>query len=147
LILLAVTLVLAAFWSARIAPLLAAVGATNLVFGRVTAMSLGYATGLDLFSVMIINAVIETLLVLVFYPLLLFSWRQLIEVGHVASFLQTVRGSAGRHKETIRRYGLIGLFLVVWSPIRMTGPVVGCGIGILLGFSMRMTLTAVLSGT
>jgi uncharacterized membrane protein len=146
-ILVAVTLVLAAFWSAGMAQLLAAVVATNLVFGRVTAMSLGYATGLDLFSVVMANVVIETVLVLVFYPLLLFSWRQLIEVGRIASFLRSVQGSAERHKEAIRRYGLIGLFLFVWSPIWMTGPVVGCGIGILLGFSMHMTLMAVLSGT
>jgi uncharacterized membrane protein len=144
---LAVALVVTALWSARTAQLLAAMTATNLVFGRVTAMSLGYATGLDLFAVVVANVLIETILVLVFYPLLVFSWRQLIEVGRVAAYLRAVQASAERHKETIRRYGLVGLFLFVWSPIWMTGPVVGCGIGILLGFPMRLTLIAVLAGT
>ena len=144
---LAVAIVLIALWSARTAQLVAALIATNLVFGRVTAMSLGYATGLDAFTVVLANALIETILVLLFYPLFLFSWRQLLDVKRFGAYLRAVRLSAERHKETIRRYGLIGLFLFVWSPLWMTGPVVGCAIGILLGLAMKVTLFVVLSGT
>lgn len=144
---LAIALVVLAFWSSRAAQLLAALVATNLVFGRVTAMSLGYATGLDVLAVVLANALIETILVLLFYPLFLFSWRQLVDVRGFGAYLRRVRIEAERHQETIRRYGLIGLFIFVWSPIWMTGPVVGCAIGILLGLAMRVTLLVVLTGT
>ena len=144
---LAAALVLTALWSAKAAQLLAGLVATNLVFGRVAAMSLGYATGLDVFTVVLANALIETILVLLFYPLFLFSWRQLLDVRRFGSYLRAVRASAERHKETISRYGLLGLFLFVWSPLWMTGPVVGCAIGILLGMAMRVTLSVVLAGT
>ena len=68
---LAAALVVTALWSAKAAQLLAGLVATNLVFGRVAAMSLGYATGLDVFTVVLANALIETILVLLFYPLFL----------------------------------------------------------------------------
>ncbi|SDW24654.1 Uncharacterized membrane protein [Thiocapsa roseopersicina] len=140
-------LAVAAVWSPGYGQLLAAVIATNLVFGRVTAMSLGYATGLDDLTVVLANLLIETILVLIFYPLFVFSWRGLLEVKTLRPYLRAVREAAERHHGTIRRYGLIGLFLFVWSPIWMTGPVVGCAIGVLLGLSMGVTLGVVLAGT
>jgi uncharacterized membrane protein len=141
------TIVVTELWSARTGQLLAAVVATNLVFGRVTAMSLGYATGLDLVTLVLANALIETILVLLFYPLFVFSWRQLVDLRRFGAYLRAVRVSAERHEEKIRRYGLIGLFIFVWSPFWMTGPVVGCALGILLGLAMRVTLSVVLAGT
>jgi uncharacterized membrane protein len=140
-------LAVAAVWSPGYGQLLAAVIATNLVFGRVTAMSLGYATGLDDLTVILANLLIETILVLAFYPLFVFSWRGLLEVKTLRPYLRAVREAAERHHTTIRRYGLIGLFLFVWSPIWMTGPVVGCAIGVLLGLGMRVTFAVVLAGT
>ncbi|EGV15929.1 small multi-drug export protein [Thiocapsa marina] len=140
-------LAVAAVWSPGYGQLLAAVIATNLVFGRVTAMSLGYATGLDDLTVVLANLLVETILVLIFYPLFVFSWRGLLEVKTLRPYLHKVKETAERHHGTIRRYGLIGLFIFVWSPIWMTGPVVGCAIGVLLGLSMRVTLGVVLAGT
>ncbi|UHD15184.1 small multi-drug export protein [Thiocapsa bogorovii] len=140
-------LTVTAVWSPGYGQLLAAVIATNLVFGRVTAMSLGFATGLDDLSVVLANLLVETILVLAFYPLFVFSWRGLLEVKTLRPYLRAVRQAAERHHTTIRRYGIIGLFIFVWSPIWMTGPVVGCAIGVLLGLSMRVTLPVVLAGT
>jgi uncharacterized membrane protein len=144
---LVVLLAVTAVWYTEYAQLVAAVIATNLVFGRVAAMSLGYATGLDELTVVLANLLIETIMVLAFYPLFVFSWYHLLEVKTLRPYLRSVRGAAERHQETIRRYGLIGLFLFVWSPIWMTGPIVGCAIGVLLGLAMRVILTVVLAGT
>ena len=47
---------------------------------------------------------------------------------------------------TVRRYGVAGLFLFVWFPFWMTGPVLGSAIGYLLGFPAWLTLTVVLAG-
>ena len=136
-----------AVWSPAYSQLLAAVTATNLVFGRAAAISLGYAMGLDDVTVVLVNLLIETLLVLVFYPLFVFSWRQLFELKRLRRYMSAVRDAAERHREKIRRYGIIGLFLFVWSPLWMTGPVVGCAIGFLLGLHIRVTLSVVLGGT
>jgi uncharacterized membrane protein len=136
-----------ALWSAGYSQLLAAVIATNLVFGRVAAMSLGYAMGLNHLTVILANLVVETLLVLVFYPLFVLSWRHLVELKTLRPYLNAIREAAERHREGIRRYGIIGLFLFVWSPFWMTGPVVGSVIGFLLGLSLRVTLVVVLAGT
>ncbi|MCG6896991.1 MAG: small multi-drug export protein [Thiocapsa sp.] len=141
------TLAMSAMWSVGYARLLAAVIATNLVFGRVTAMSLGYAAGLDDVTVVLANLLVETILVLAFYPLLVLSWRQLLEVKALRPSLRAARAAAERHRDPIRRYGLIGLFIFVWSPLWMTGPVVGCALGVLMGLTMRVTLTVVLAGT
>ena len=55
--------------------------------------------------------------------------------------------AAENHRETIRRYGMVGLFIFVWSPFWMTGPIVGCAIGFLLDLRPWFNLTAVLLGT
>jgi uncharacterized membrane protein len=144
---LVVALAVTAVWHTEYAQLVAAVVATNLVFGRVAAMSLGYATGLDELTVVLANLLIESIMVLVFYPLFVFSWYHLLEVKTLRPYLRSVRGAAERHHETIRRYGLIGLFLFVWSPLWMTGPIVGCAIGVLMGLAMRVILSVVLAGT
>ena len=141
------TLTVGSLWFAAYTQLVAAVIATNLVFGRVTAISLGHAMGLGDLVVVMANMLIETVLVLLFYPLFVFSLGQLVEVQVLRPYLTTVRDAAERHQERIRRYGTIGLFLFVWSPFWMTGPIVGCAIGVLLGLSMRSTLAVVLAGT
>lgn len=142
-----IALAVSALWSAGLSQLLTAVIATNLVFGRVAAMSLGYAAGLDHLTVILTNLVVETLLVLVFYPLFVLSWRHLVEWKALRPYLNAVGEAAERHRESIRRYGIIGLFVFVWSPFWMTGPLVGSAIGFLLGLSLRVTLAVVLAGT
>lgn len=140
-------LAVTALWSGPYSQLLAAVAATNVIFGRIAAMSFGFAMGLRDATVILVNALIETLLILLLYPLLALSWQRLVEVRGLGRYLQTVRNTAERHQEKIRRYGIAGLFLFVWSPFWMTGPVVGCAIGILLGLPMWVVLSVVLTGT
>jgi len=55
--------------------------------------------------------------------------------------------AAEMHKDKIQRYGVIGLFLFVWFPFWMTGPVVGSVIGFLLGMKVWLNMTVVIAGT
>jgi uncharacterized membrane protein len=126
---------------------LVAMTATNVLLGRAAAMSFGYAVGLGHGPVLAVNILVETVLVLLFYPLFVLSWRQLVQGGPLRRILRRTREAAERHQGTIRRYGIAGLFAFVWFPFWMTGPVVGCAIGFLLGLSARTTLTVVLAGT
>jgi hypothetical protein len=63
-----------------------------------------------------------------------------------ATFLR-IHSAAEAHKDRVQRYGVIGLFLFVWLPFWMTGPVVGCVIGFLLGLRTWVNMATVLAGT
>ncbi len=58
----------------------AAMTGLNLVIGRAAGMSFGYASGLGHVEVIPLNMLVETIQVLVVYPLFALSWRQLIRV-------------------------------------------------------------------
>ena len=54
--------------------------ATEIMFGRAAGMAFGYSLGLGHSTVIPICMIIETLLVLIFYPLFVFSWRHLLVI-------------------------------------------------------------------
>lgn len=127
--------------------ILVGVTATGLLFGRAAALALGYSLGLGHWTIIPICMVIETVMVLIFYPLFVFSFRHLLVIRWLkATFARTQR-AAERQRKKVQRYGIIGLFFFVWLPFWMTGPVVGCVIGFLLGLRIWVNLTVVLLGT
>jgi uncharacterized membrane protein len=124
-----------------------AMTATHILFGRAAAMSFGYTVGLGHNIVVPINMLIETILVLLFYPLFVFSIKKLVIIRSLSNILANIHAAAEAHHATIRRYGVFGLFLFVLFPFWMTGPVVGCAIGYLLGLRPVVNLSIVLGGT
>ena len=127
--------------------LLIGITATGLLFGRATAMWFGYSQGLGHSTVIPICIIIETILVLIFYPLFVFSWRHLLVINWLKNIFERTQRAAETHKDKVQRYGVIGLFLFVWFPFWMTGPVVGSVIGFLLGLKVWLNITVVLAGT
>jgi len=121
--------------------------ASHLVFGRAAGMTFGYTLGLGHDLVVPINMLIETVLVMLFYPLFVFSWRRVVVIPALKSFMDRTQAAAEAHQDKIRRYGIIGLFVFVWLPFWMTGPLVGCIIGFFLGLRGWMNLAIVLAGT
>ena len=109
--------------------------------------SIGYAGGYGHAIVIPVNMWVETVLVLLFYPLFVFSMRKLVVFPKLKRYIERTRAAAELHRDTVRRYGIIGLFVFVWFPFWMTGPVVGCAIGYLLGMSPWLTIVVVLAGT
>ncbi len=121
--------------------------ATQIMFGRAAGMAFGYSLDLEHSTVITISIIIETILVLIFYPLFVFSWRHLLVINWLKKIFERTRKAAEARKGIIRRYGIAGLFVFVWFPFWMTGPVVGCIIGFLLGLRSWLILTVVLAGT
>jgi uncharacterized membrane protein len=121
--------------------------ATEIMFGRAASMAFGYSLGLGHITVIPVCMTIETVLVLIFYPLFVFSWRHLLVIKRLKKIFDSMHKVAERHKGTIQKYGLIGLFVFVWFPFWMTGPVVGCVIGFLLGLRVWLNIAVVLAGT
>jgi uncharacterized membrane protein len=121
--------------------------ATQIIFGRAAAMAFGYSLDLKHTTVIPMCIVIETISVLIFFPLFVFSWRQLLVINWLKNIFMRIRNAAEAKKDIVKRYGIIGLFVFVWFPFWMTGPVVGCVIGFLLGLRLWVIMTAVLAGT
>lgn len=121
--------------------------ATNILFGRAAGISFGYSFELGNVLVILTNILIETILVLIFYPLFVFSWQSILVIEPLKKFMKHTSLAAETHQDTIRKYGIIGLFMFVWLPFWMTGPMVGCAIGYLLGLSPWKNLTIVLTST
>ncbi|MHC4519407.1 MAG: small multi-drug export protein [Planctomycetota bacterium] len=121
--------------------------ATTLVFGRAAGLAFGYSVGLGHATVIPITMIVETVHVLVFYPLFVFSWRHLLVIKSLKNIFERIHKNAETHKVKIQRYGIIGLFAFVWFPFWMTGPVVGSVIGFLLRLPVWLNMTVVLLGT
>ncbi|OHB75929.1 MAG: hypothetical protein A2Z25_01645 [Planctomycetes bacterium RBG_16_55_9] len=135
------------FLSPEESQLLIGITATGLLFGRATAMVFGYSVRMGHSTVIPICIIIETIMVLILYPLFVFSWRRLLVINRLKKLFDRTQRAAERHKEKVRKYGVIGLFLFVWFPFWMTGPVVGSVIGFLLGLRVWLNITIVLAGT
>ncbi len=138
---------LVAFWSPETSRMIGAMTFSNIIFGRAVSMSIGYAAGYSHSLVIPVNMWVETVLVLLFYPVFVFSMCKLVEFPRLKRYLDRTRAAAERHHSRVRRYGIAGLFIFVWLPFWMTGPVVGSAIGYLLGFPAWLTVSVVLIGT
>ena len=121
--------------------------ATHILFGRAAGMSFGYALGVGHAVVIPVNMLIETVLVLVLYPLFVLGWERMVVIPSLGKFMQRTREAAETHQDTIRRYGPVGLLVFVFIPFWMTGPLVGCVIGHLVGLRPWLNLGIVLSAT
>jgi len=137
----------AAIWSLPTSRMIGTLTFTNIIVGRIISMSVGYASGYGHAIVIAVNMWVETVLVLLFYPVFVFSIRKLVEFPRLKRFLERTQAAAERHHNKVRRYGIIGLFIFVWVPFWMTGPIVGSAIGYLIGFPAWLTLLVVLAGT
>jgi len=127
--------------------LLIGLTAIELTFGRGLAMTFGYTEGLGHSTVIPICIIIETIYVLILYPLFVFSWRRLLVINWLKKTFERTQKAAETHKDKVQKYGIIGLFVFVWFPFWMTGPVVGSVIGFLLGLRLWVNMVAVLAGT
>jgi uncharacterized membrane protein len=124
-----------------------AMGGLNLTIGRAAGMSFGYAAGLGHAQVIPLNMIIETIQVLVVYPLFALTWTHLIDTPRWNAMMAHMGAAAESHRGAIERYGIIGLFFFVFTPFWMTGPVIGSIIGFLIGLRARVILAIVLSAT
>lgn len=125
----------------------AAMTGLNLIIGRAAGMSFGYANALGHVQVIPLNMLVESIQVLVVYPLFALSWRQLLTLRSLQPYLSRLHGAAEMRSDVVQKFGIIGLFVFVFAPFWMTGPVVGAIIGFLIGLRPLTNLVVVLSAT
>jgi uncharacterized membrane protein len=119
---------------------------TIVFFGRMAGMSFGYAMGLEQIVVVPIAMIVESLAVLLFYPLFVLSLQRLLVVRAFKNLMERIQRTAETHGDKIVKYGIAGLLAFVWFPFFMTGPIVGSAIGHLMGLRAWVNLTIVLVG-
>jgi uncharacterized membrane protein len=110
-------------------------------------MSFGYASVMIHLPVVPLNMLVETLHVLVFYPLFMLGWRQLPDLPALKSFVAHMHEAAEQRGGMVRKFGIAGLLAFVFAPFWMTGPVVGSIIGFLIGLRPWVNLAIVLPTT
>ncbi|WP_419771093.1 MAG: small multi-drug export protein [Candidatus Marinarcus sp.] len=120
---------------------------THLLFGRAAGLAFGYAVHLGQLDIIVVNILIEVILVLLIYPLFVFSYENLFEIKFLNAFFRKVETFKNNHYDKFDQYGIYGLFLFVWLPFWMTGPVVGAIIGFLIGLRHRTIIVVVTLGT
>lgn len=126
---------------------LAAMAGLNLLIGRAAGLSYGFAAGLEPLPVVLANMLVETVQVLIVYPLVVIGWRHLPDLPRLRPWLERLRVDAQARQGWAQRFGIAGLFAFVFVPFWMTGPVVGAIIGFLLGLRSRVIVGTVLSAT
>ena len=125
----------------------AAMTGLNLLIGPGAGMTFGYASGMTHLQVVPLNMLVETLHVLVFYPLFALSWQHLFDLPALKSFVARMHETAELRGGMVRKFGIAGLMVFVFVPFWMTGPVVGSIIGFLIGLRPWVNLTIVLLST
>lgn len=142
-------ILLSAFFFPNYLQQLLSITATNIIFGRMAGLSIGIASQMDTLLLVIFNFFIESIMVLILYPIFVLSWNKLNLISYqpLNQFLEHSKKNAYKYKPLIQRYGMIGLILFVLTPFAMTGPVAGSFIGYLIGLQHRVTLLVVLSST
>ena len=125
----------------------AAMTGLNLIIGRAAGLSFGYASGFSHAQAIPLNILIETIQVLVVYPLFVLSWRQLIELRALQPYMSRMHRAAESRSGLVQKFGIVGLFVFVFAPFWMTGPVVGAIIGFLIGLRPWVNIAVVLTAT
>ncbi len=115
--------------------------------GRAAGIGLCIMNGLNNFWTISYNFYLEVLIVCIAYSVSTLSINNHIKFRVVRYYAIQLERKAKRHKEKIAKYGWLGLFLFVMTPLPVTGPVMGSIIGFLLKFRISKNFSATFLGT
>jgi len=126
---------------------LLSVVAVHLTAGRAMGVSMALSLHFSRGEAILLAVLIEAGVVCTFFSAFSFSARRFIRLPWLDDAFDNVRRTAAEHRSRLIRWGIPGLFLFVWFPFFMTGPVVGSVIGFLLGLHPYLNVSVVLAGT
>lgn len=115
--------------------------------GRAAGIGLCIMHGLSASWTIAYNFYLEVLIVCFTYSISLLAINNYIKFRAIRYYARLLERKAKRHRGKIERYGWLGLFLFVMTPLPVTGPVVGSIIGSLLQFRVSKNFSACLLGT
>ncbi len=92
----------------------------------------------------LVNALISIGIVSLIYGFFCLSCRKLLQIPFLEEAFRDLQKSADSQKHTWVRLGIPGIFLFVWIPFFMTGPIVGSILGRLIGLGLFVNLLTVI---
>jgi len=142
-----ISILITYFYDTKLANKITSLVVSNLFVGRVPSLSLGYASQLPHITVIGVNIVTEIILVTSLYPLFIFSLKGILKIKPLEEFFFQVQEKKKQHQDKFEKYGKIGLFVFVFIPFWMTGPIVGAIIGYLIGLKHYTIMAIVFIST
>ncbi|RXJ88212.1 small multi-drug export protein [Arcobacter sp. CECT 8985] len=141
------TILLTYTFDAKLANKITSLVFSNIFLGRVPSLSLGYTYNLSHFIVITTNIITELILVTLLYPLFVFSFKGILKIKLLDDFFSKIKQKKKQNQAKFEKYGKIGLFIFVFIPFWMTGPIVGAIIGYLIGLKHYTTMFIVFIAT
>lgn len=136
-----------AFWLPEYHSKTSSLLGARMVLGRPGGVYAGYVLGVGHLTNCVINMLVDTIGVLLFYPLIAMGNQRFTFIKMFKKALDRISSSAESKIEGIRHFGGMGLFIFVLFPLWGTGPVVGSAVGILLGLKPGVNMSIVLGAT
>ncbi len=121
--------------------------AAHMAAGKGVSVVQGLALGLHPIVILMLATISDVILMLLVYPVFVFSYENFFESRLFQKHMRPMFESAQKRIDRIGRFKLLGVFIIVWLPLWMTGVIVGSIIGYLLGLRARETLSAAGLGT
>jgi uncharacterized membrane protein len=119
----------------------------HLFGGRAAGVGLCIAFGISLPMTILYNMFLEVLIVFFSFSMFLISINHYLNIRFLDKALRNAERNAHKYEHLISKYGLIGVFLFVLTPLPMTGPLIGSIIAYFLKFSLKKNFLTVFSGT
>lgn len=117
----------------------------NFLIGRSAGMYFGLISGIDLPIIVTLNFLVDTIWVLILYPIVIFTLRNLMQMKVFRNAIDRIVKAAHANENRIRKYGIPGIFIFVVAPLPMTGPIVGGVIGYFIGLKPWLNVCVILS--
>ncbi len=118
----------------------------QIALGRAGSISIGLEQEFSKVFLLLQCSLQDVIILLLLYPLLVASYRRVVEIRIVGPAIHNIRASAERHKSKIEPYGAIGLAAFVFFPFWSTGVLAGGVLGYLLGMRTWVTFTSLIVG-
>ncbi|MDW7774057.1 MAG: small multi-drug export protein [Desulfobulbaceae bacterium] len=121
--------------------------AVHTIGGRAAGIGLCIINDINNIWTIAYNFYLEILIVCFTYSISILSINNYIKFRAVKYYSIRLERKARKYKDKIEKYGWLGLFFFVMTPLPVTGPVVGSIIGSLLKFRISKNFSATFTGT
>ena len=121
--------------------------ATRFVVGRPGGVYFGHVLGVNFGVNISVNLFVDVIAVFFIYPLFVLGIENISFLHSLKKFIKRIHKTAQANYQTIKKYGILGLFLFVLCPLWGTGPVVGSVIGHMMGLRPWFNMGIVLGAT
>jgi uncharacterized membrane protein len=119
----------------------------QVFFGRIASAAQAAQSNIGIPLALALMVYIDMMVVFLSFPVLVFSYERLFHRPFFQKHMKRVFDSAEKSVKKLSGYRILGVFFFVWSPLLMTGVIVGSVLGYLLGLRLRTNMVTVALGT